>query len=94
MANNACKFHGDRLDDGMTIYLMLAKPPGNSEIWSRYWNTCTLHGQWRTVPTVRVTSCSVCMDSRAANVWTAKKQKRQYISGKAAVTAGQILVDF
>ena len=32
------------------------------------------------------------MDSRAVHVWTAKKQKRKYISGIAAMTAGQILV--
>ena len=37
-------------------------------------------------------SCSVRMDSRAVCVWTAKKQKRKYISGIAAMTAGQILV--
>ena len=37
-------------------------------------------------------SCSVRMDSRAVCVWAAKKQKRKYISGIAAMTAGQILV--
>jgi len=29
------------------------------------------------------------MDSRAVGVWAAKKQKRKYISGIAAMTAGQ-----
>jgi hypothetical protein len=33
MANNACKFHEDRLNDGVTIYLIVAKPRGT---WSLF----------------------------------------------------------
>ena len=40
-------------------------------------------------------SCSVHMDSRAVGLYMdSQKQKRKYISGIAAMTAGQILVYF
>jgi len=33
----------------MTVYLMLATPPGSGETWFHYSNRCTLHVQWHTV---------------------------------------------
>jgi len=36
----------------------------------------------------------VRMDSRAFRLWSAKKQKRKYISGISAMSASQILVPY
>jgi len=36
IANNACKFHKDRLNDGVTINFIVAKPRGSGETWSRF----------------------------------------------------------
>ena len=42
IANNACKFHEDRLNDGVTIYVIVAKPRGTwldltpSDLETRY----------------------------------------------------------
>ena len=93
IANNVCKFDEDRLNDGVTIYFIVAKPRGSSETLSRFFATCALCNACA----VSVTHRTTC---RAACVWTAvwsvygepKKQKRKYISGIAAMTAGQILV--
>ena len=73
MPNSACKFHEDQLNDGVTIYFIVAKPRGSGPVFC---SRCAL----RTAYIVR-------MDSRAVCMWRAKKQKRKYISGIAAMTA-------
>jgi len=42
IANNASKFHEDRLNDGVTIYFIVNKPHGISGTWSRFFNRCAL----------------------------------------------------
>ena len=95
IANNACKFHEDRLNDGVTIYFIVAKPRISIETWSRFFATGTLVSAACAVSVTHRTSCP------AACVWTtvqsvhnmdSQKQKRKYISGNAAMTASQILV--
>ena len=41
IANNVCKFHEDRLNDGVTIYFIVAKPRGSGETF--FSNRCALH---------------------------------------------------
>ena len=91
IANNTCKFHEDRLNDGVTIYFIVAKPRGISGTLSHVFATDALSMRFE---------CDAPYYCRTACVWTAvrsvygqpKKQKRKYISGIAAMTAGQILV--
>ena len=90
IANNACKFHEDRLNDGVTIYFIVAKPRVISETWSRFF--CSM-----CACIVSVTHRTAC---RAACVWTAvrsvygqPKAKTEIYFTIAAMTAGQILVN-
>ena len=87
-SQQCCKFHDDRLNDGVTIYFIVAKPRGSSETLFRF-----LQQVRSEYDALYYMSCGVRMDSRAVCVWTAKKQKRKYISGIAAMTGGQILVN-
>ena len=86
IANEACKFREDRLKDGVTIYFIVPKPRGSGETI-----LVPFLQQVRTVSDAPyllsrvLMSCSVRMDSRAVRVWTAKKQKRKYISSIAAI---------
>jgi len=42
IANNGCKFHEDRLKDGVIIYIIVATPRSSGEIGHIYCNRCTL----------------------------------------------------
>jgi len=48
LANNACKFHEDRLKGGVTIYFIVAKPRGRSETSSRFLQRSDYRSVWRT----------------------------------------------
>ena len=86
ITNNACKFHEDRLKDGVTV-ILLSKSHVLVVKQVRMACPCAPYLLSRVLM-----SCSGLMDSHAFCVWAAKKQKRKYISGIAAMTAGQILV--
>ena len=87
------KFHEDRLNDGLTIYFIVVKARAAMELGPVFANRCAVTRPSCDAPyLLSSTSCSVPMLSRAVCIWTAKKQKQKYISGIAAMSAGQILV--
>ena len=72
IANNACKFHEDRLKDGVTIYFIVEKPRVSGERAGVHGTRSAL---WRTVHTVKSTyvvqraygqPCVLCMGSQEA----------------------------
>jgi len=104
--NNACKFHEDRLYDGVTIYFIVVKPRAAMELGPVFATGVTIGpcgGPLAMQPidppdlARRIMSTAA---ERAARVWRAvrsvygqpKSKKREYISGIAAMSAGQILV--
>ena len=88
IANNACKFHEDRLNGGVTMYFIVANPRGSGETWSRFFATGALCMHCDA-------PCIYCQSTYVVQrVYGQLKSKNGiYISGMiAAVTAGQILV--
>ena len=68
LANNACKFHEDRLNDGMTIYFIVAKPRETVELGPVFCNGCALSVTHRTTVVQRAYGqpCGPCMESQKA----------------------------
>ena len=67
IANDACKFHNDRLNDGVTIYFIVAKPRG---IYKQ-WNLVTFFAAGALRSTAYIVSVTHRTECRAACVWTA-----------------------
>ena len=73
IANKVCKFDEDRLNDGVTIYFIVAKPRGSGET---YWSVflqqercaCAVSVTHRTTVVQRAygQACGPCMDSQKA----------------------------
>jgi len=72
IANNACKFHEDRLNDGVTIYFIVVKPRAAMELGPVFAITGALQ---RSILTVKYLRRSACVWTAVRSVYGQPKSK-------------------